>query len=72
MEISEQTILKLVEGQAATTQALADLKDSLDKPVPILLKDIRSVEKKLWYFSGIGTSVAFLVSHAAYKIFGGK
>ena len=79
MEISEQTILKLVESQGALTQAVTDVKDRFDKAIPYLVskdeenaKDIKAVEKKIWYFGGAGTTLGFIASHFGAKYFGGK
>jgi hypothetical protein len=76
MEISESTLIKIVEGQAATAQAVIDLKDSFDKAIPILVnkhgeleKDVRKVEKKLWYFGGAGSVLGYLGTHVIDKYF---
>lgn len=79
MEISEQTIIQLVQGQATTTQALVDLKGSFDKAIPYLVKKdeenfkaIRGVERKIWYFGGAGSVLGFIGTHIIERYFGGK
>lgn len=83
MEISEQTILELVKSQGTLTQAVTDVKDRFDKALPYLMDQdtanadaIRSVERKIWYFGGVGTALGFVVEHLGGKyvnsIFGGK
>lgn len=83
MEISEQTIVELIRGQSATTQAVVDLKASLDKTLPYLLandkenaQNIQSVRNKMYYFSGAGTVVGYLASKFGVEhfitLFGGK
>lgn len=79
MEISEQTILELVKSQGALTQAVTDVKDRFDKAIPYLVakdeenaKDIKSVEKKIWYFGGAGSALGFVLSHFGAKYLGGK
>ena len=79
MEITEQTLIELVKGQATVAQAVTDLKGSFEKAIPYLVqrdeglaKDIRGVERKIWYFGGIGSGVGFILSHFAGKLFGGK
>lgn len=79
MEISEQTIVKLIENQAATTQAVSDLKGTLEKTIPYLVsqdqenaKSIKEVERKIWYFGGAGTILGFIGSLFGTKFIGGK
>lgn len=83
MEISEQTIVKLISEQAATTQAVTDLKGSLDKAIPYLVAQdkinadkIDGLENKMYYFGGAGTVIGFALSHLSLKsiigMFGGK
>lgn len=80
MEVSEQTVIELVKGQATIAQEVRDLKDSFVKVVPYLdardkelEKSIRSVERKVWYFGGAGTALGFIIEHFGFgKIFGGK
>lgn len=86
MEITEQTILDLVKGQATVTQAVVDLSDRMDRAMPILVarnqaldakdaeleKSIHGVEKKLWYFGGAGSVLGFIAEHFGVKYFGGK
>lgn len=79
MEISEQTIIDLVKGQATIVQAVTDIKERFDKTVPYLMdKDtelensVKSVEKKVWYFGGAGSALGFVLSHVGSKILGGK
>lgn len=74
MEISEQTIVKLIENQAATTQAVEDLKDSLEKTIPYLVAEdkanssrIDAVERKIYYFGGAGTILGYIGSHLLEK-----
>ena len=79
MEISEQTIVELIKGQATTAQAILDLKSSIEKSIPYLVAQdeknadkIRSVEHKVWYFGGAGTAVGYIIEHFGAKYFGGK
>lgn len=80
MQISEQTIIELVKGQATVARAVQDLGDRIDRAMPILVaKDkeledkIDGVRSKVWYFSGIGTVVGYFVPHIGkYFNFGGK
>jgi hypothetical protein len=79
MEISEQTILDLVKGQAAITQSVADLKSSLEKTIPFLAAQdqanstrIDRVERKIYYFGGAGTVLGYIGSHFLERFFGGK
>jgi hypothetical protein len=79
MELSEQTILDLVKGQATLTQAVLDIKERFDTALPYLVeqdeknaKAVHSVEKKLWYFGGAGSVLGFIGSHFMEKYFGGK
>lgn len=83
MEISEQTIVELIRGQSATTQAVIDLRASFDKTIPYLAdaikdnaKDIQSVRNKMYYFSGAGTVIGYIASKFGVghfiTLFGGK
>ena len=83
MEISEQTIVDLIRGQAATTQAVLDLKSSFERTVPFLIeadkenaKDIRNIRNKMYYFSGAGTVFGYIASKFGVghyiTLFGGK
>lgn len=82
MEISEQTLVELVKGQATVVQAVADLKGSFDKVIPFLMKSdednskaIRGMERKIWYFGGAGSVMGYLLSKAGehyLSLFGGK
>ena len=79
VEISEQTVIELIKGQATVAQSVADLKNSLDKSIPYLVKKdeenaaaIRSVEHKIWYFGGAGSVLGAVISHVGQKILGGK
>lgn len=83
MELSEQTIVKLIQEQSATTQAVTDLKSTLEKTIPYLVAqdqqnaaDIRKVQKSQWYFGGAGTFLGFFIEHFGFKgivqLFGGK
>lgn len=83
MEISEHTIVELIKSQSATTQAIVDLKASLDKTIPFLVaadkenaQGIESVRNKMYYFSGAGTVVGYLASKFGVghfiTLFGGK
>ncbi len=81
MEITEQTLIELVKGQATVAQAVVDLKGSFEKVIPylverdeVLAKDIRGVERKIWYFGGAGSAVGFFLGEVAKRFinFGGK
>ena len=79
MEISEQTIVRLIENQAATTQAVEDLKNTLEKTIPFLVdtdkenaEAIKGVERKVWYFGGAGSVLGFIGTEIVKKYFGGK
>jgi hypothetical protein len=69
MEISEQTLVELVKGQATVAQALTDLRLTIDSTIPKLDKRIGRVEKKQYYLGGAGTAVGFLLSYVADKWF---
>ena len=77
MELNEQTIIQLVHGQGKIEQALLDMKDRVDRAIPALVAEdkanadnLKSVEKKIWYFGGIGTAVGFVVEHVGGKYLG--
>lgn len=82
MEISEHTIVELIKGQSATTQAILDLRNSMDKAIPYLVAQdeknslsIQEVQKKVWYLSGAGTVIGYLLSKFGahtLTLFGGK
>lgn len=81
MEINEQTLIEIVKGQATVAQAVVDLKGSFEKVIPYLVerdehlaKDLRGVERKIWYFGGVGSVVGFFFAEIAkrYINFGGK
>jgi hypothetical protein len=79
MELSEQTIIDLVKGQATLTQAVLDIRERFDKALPYLVKQdeknakaINGVERKLWYFGGAGSVLGFIGTHFIDKYFGGK
>lgn len=82
MEISEQTLVKLVDGQASVTQAVIDLRNSFDRAIPYLItkdeelaKNIQSVERRIWYFGGAGSVLGYIMSKAGehyLSLFGGK
>lgn len=79
MEISEQTLIEIVKGQATVAQAVSDLKGSFEKTIPylvqrdeLLAKDIRGVERKIWYFGGAGSVLGFIGTQVFGKFFGGK
>ena len=82
MQISEDTIIDLVKGQATIAQAVTDLKEQLNKTLPVLVKEdehlatrINAVERKIWYFGGAGSVLGALLSHfggSTIRLFGGK
>jgi hypothetical protein len=88
MEISENTIVELVRTTSQTAQSLEDLKNRMDRDVPLLVatskvitdrfdtieEDLIGVKKKLWYFGGAGTVLGYIGSHFFEKWFnlGGK
>lgn len=81
MDISEATVVNLLQGQARTEQAVIDLIGRFDKVVPALVqndkdldKKIHKVEKKIWYFGGAGTALGWLLTYTGihFKVFGGK
>lgn len=81
MEISEQTLVDLVKGQARIEQAVTDLKEGVGRTIPMLIarddkfdSRLRGVEGKIWYFGGAGTVVGAVLSHLGDKFFhfGGK
>lgn len=71
MEIDDNHIVTLIQGQAATAQALTDLKGSvekgftfihgehseLEKTVGKISSRVGRVENKIWYHTGIGTAL---------------
>ena len=80
MEI-EQVLLDLTREQAATQQSVIDLGNRLlganGQPgaLTILSQDhkeledrVKSVEKKVWYFSGAGTVLGTALSYLGYHI----
>jgi len=82
MEISEQTLVDLVKGQATVAQALKDLTTTVGSALPALVEEdkrlerhITKVERKEWYMAGAGTVIGFLLSKYAepyITLFGGK
>jgi len=75
MDISDDHIIKLIEGQAATTQAIQDLKGSVEKGFKFVIDEhkelegrVGSVEKKVWYGAGAG-SVLGIVSGVVVGLF---
>ena len=69
MEISEQTLVDIVRNQGMQTQAFVDMKDRLDKVLPYLdeqhkslEKRVRKVEKKANWITGVGSTITFLLS----------
>lgn len=74
MEVSEQTLVQLVNGQATTAQAVRDLKETIDKAIPVLVaedkknaKDIAIVRNRVYYFGGAGTVLGYFLSGWAKK-----
>ena len=79
MEITEQTLIDIIKGQATVAQTVTDLKGSFEKVIPYLVerdehlaKDIRGVERKIWYFGGAGSILGFIGTNFIGKYFGGK
>jgi hypothetical protein len=74
MEINDDHIIELIKGQSATTQAVNDLKSSMEKGFLFIRGEhdkletrhsalegrVGSVEKKVWYGSGAAAAVGFL------------
>ena len=70
VEISEQIILKLVEGQGRIEQAVQDLKESIPSLVVADKENaeaIKGVERKIWYFGGAGSVLGYVGSHLVEK-----
>jgi hypothetical protein len=70
MEISDNHIIKLIEGQSATAQALTDLKGTVERGFTFihnehtdLEKRVGKVEKKVWYATGAGAAVGYALSY---------
>lgn len=70
MEIDNDHIIELIKGQATSTQAINDLKTSVEKGFTFLHGEhtklderVSSVEKKVWSVSSLG---ALLGSIAGY------
>ena len=79
MEISDDRILEmmndLVKGQASTTQAIDDLRHSVEKGFTFVQKEhetledrVHGVERKVWYVSGAGATLGFLAGLFGKKI----
>jgi len=75
MEISDDHILELIKGQAATTQAVQDLKGSVEKGFTFVQREheeletrVHGVEKKVWYGAGAG-SVLGIISGVVVGLF---
>ena len=75
MEINDDHIIELIKGQAATTQAVNDLKASMEKGFTFIRGEhekldtrVGSVETKVWY--GVGAaSVLGIMSGAIVGLF---
>ncbi len=80
MEI-EQILLDLTKEQAATQQAVKDLSDRLLGAngqlgaLPVLYNEqkelagrVSSVERKVWYFSGVSTALGTALSYLGYHL----
>jgi hypothetical protein len=70
MEISDNHIIKLIDGQARTAQALTDLKGTVEKGFKFIHGEhtelegrVRKVEKKVWYATGAGAAVGYALSY---------
>jgi hypothetical protein len=82
MDISEQTLIELVKGQAKVAQSVEDMTKRIDLAIPYLNtqdielgKRIDNVEHKVWYFGGAGSLIG--VALGLYKdrfisLLGGK
>jgi hypothetical protein len=64
MEINDDHIIELIKGQAATTQAVQDLRTSMEKGFVFIKGEhdkldtrVSGVEKKVWYSAGIGSGL---------------
>lgn len=64
MEISDDHIVQLITGQAATAQAVTDLKSAVEKGFTFIHGEhkeletrVSAVEKKVWYGSGVGAAL---------------
>lgn len=64
MEIESDHIVQLIAGQAATAQAVQDLKGSVEKGFKFMtdqhskLDDrVGSIEKRVWYQTGVGAAL---------------
>lgn len=72
MEINDDHIIELIKGQAATTQAITDLKTSMERGFTFLSSShekldarVNGVEKKVWYGTGVGTTLGAIAGFAA-------
>jgi len=76
MEISENTVIDLIKGQATLAQAVKDQGDKIDKGLQFLYNEHRDlnnrvskIEKKVWYTSGsLGLVGGVLVTYIKTKL----
>ena len=67
MEINDDHIVELIKGQAATAQAVLDLKGSVEKGFTFIHSEqkeletrVGGVEKKVWYSFGVGSTLGIV------------
>jgi hypothetical protein len=82
MEISDDHIVALIQGQAATAQAVTDLRGAVDKGFTFIHSEhqelektvgkvsarVGKVENKIWYHTGIGTALGVAAGWLGFHI----